>query len=407
MNNLETNNLKKILLFSLINSSIFIAFQPGFFPRLLIAALMNTSGILLVISFFKYKRKTIDKVSYFNVLFTLLILWSLFTVFRSVSLNSVTMISLFGHYLMGWAWMAPMAIVFGFKIANWILLFDFFITLLKVGSIVALGSYFYSTATIFGIIEWMAFFPIILLTFNFQSKDNKNILIFSIFSYLMLSYFGSQRANIIFLSLFVSFFIIESFKEAKVSALKKFLTLFFMLIGLVIIAVQASSFIADMSNNKELMTDTRTFLFLEMFNDMSLSETIIGRGAMGTYFSPYFYMIEVLDMVSDSSTRSVNEVGYLQIILKGGYIMMGLYILILLPAAYLGIFRSKNIIAKSCGYFVLTYLIMWCVSYYIVYSAEYLLLWMATGTCISKSARNVKNDAMLIKIKEKVRFVKL
>ena len=139
-----------------------------------------------------------------------------------------------------------------------------------------------------------------------------------------------------------------------------------------------------------------------MFHDMSEPEQIIGRGALGTYYSPYFAMLHHSGVKGgDSAIRSVNEIGYLEMVLKGGYIMLILYLLILLPAAYLGIFKSNNTIARMSGYLIAIYLIVWLVSYYSVYSAEYLLLWMAVGTAISPQARKISDDEIKAYINER------
>jgi len=45
--------IKIIMLFSLINSSVFLAFDPGTVGRLFIVTLMNLSVLLLFVSFYK------------------------------------------------------------------------------------------------------------------------------------------------------------------------------------------------------------------------------------------------------------------------------------------------------------------------------------------------------------------
>jgi hypothetical protein len=116
------NVLKIIILFSLVNSSIFIAFHPSGIFRLLIAFMMNISGVLLVTYFFKISIRKFDVNLYFKTIFSLLLIWSTFTIFRGLSYDQKSLITLFGHYLMGWAWLCPLAIVFGFNINNWLLL---------------------------------------------------------------------------------------------------------------------------------------------------------------------------------------------------------------------------------------------------------------------------------------------
>ena len=89
--------LKLILLFALLNSSIFIVLHPSGALRLLIAGLMNISGVLLIIYFFKISKRKFDANLYFKIIFFLLISWSLYTIFRSFALDSKTLMTLFGH----------------------------------------------------------------------------------------------------------------------------------------------------------------------------------------------------------------------------------------------------------------------------------------------------------------------
>ncbi len=398
------NVLKIIILFSLVNSSIFIAFHPSGIFRLLIAFMMNISGVLLVTYFFKISIRKFDANLYFKTIFSLLLIWSTFTIFRGLSYDQKSLITLFGHYLMGWAWLCPLAIVFGFNINNWLLLFNFFSKLLFLGSSLALVSFVFPQKIAFGLLEWMAFLPVLLLTYFYQNKNNKKVIWLTIFSYVILTFVCSQRVNAIFLILLILFFTFEYYRLNTIKKYNKFILTLVLLVGSIYLAFQLSSFIFSLSQNKEASTDTRTFLFIELFSDMSDDELIIGRGVLGTYYSPYFAYTEKNHLEGDSSTRSVSEVGYLEMILKGGFVMMILYLLILLPAAFLGIFKSKNIIARMSGYFILSYLVLWTVSYYPVYSAEYILLWMAVGTATSRSARNIKNSDIFVKVNKRFEF---
>jgi len=308
--------------------------------------------------------------------------------------------TLFGHYLLGWGWLAPLAIIFGINIKNWKLLFSFFGKLLFIGILISFLGLYLPEDKVYGLLGWMAFFPIILLTFFTQTRTNKVILLISISAYLFLSFQASQRINSVFLLLLVIFFIIEYFRQAKINLYLK-APLFLILIIISSLSLfQLSNTINQVSNNKQATTDTRTFLFEELYADMSKKELILGRGAMGTYYSPYFALLKRLEISGgDSATRSVVEVGYLQMILKGGYIMLFLYLLFLLPAAYLGIFKSHNSIARMSGYYILLYLLLWTVSYVPVYSAEYILLWMSAGTALSPSARKLRDEEILIQKK--------
>lgn len=406
--NKEVNILRIIILFALVNSSVFIAIGGSGILRFISILLMNFSGLLLLFTFVnnikRFKKAHVGL--YFRFFFLLLILWSLFTVFRSFNFQGNRLISLFGHYLMGWAWLTPLAVIFGFNILNWPRLFSFFSKILLVSSIMGLYCFAYPSSYNSGLLESFVFLPILFLTFFFQSKRIKWIIIFSIPIYLLITFLVSQRVNVLFLALIFIFTFIQFLTIFKIKPTLLIFTVILLSIASLIALSKFDEFINKITQNEELTTDTRTFLFEELFQDMSNSELWLGRGAMGTYYSQYFDNLTQLGFEGDSETRSVNEVGYLQIILKGGYVMMILYLLILLPAAYLGIFKSKNTISKMSGFFILSYLIVWGISYYPVYSAEYILLWMATGTAISSNTRRLTNKHLLHKNRNKLYFNK-
>ncbi len=396
--------LKIILLFALINSSIFLGLKaPTGAIRLVIVFLMNISTILLIVYFFIIIKK-MDAGFYFKMLYTLLILWSLYIIYVSFNLQSKTLISLFGHYLMGWAWLTPLAIVFGFNILNWIRLFDFFVKLLLLASLVAIGSFFYPLDVNFGIYEWMTFVPILLLTYVYQKRFNQRVALIGIVVFVAVSFFISQRANFLFLSIILSFSLIDYFLFFKASLLRKVFISLFIALGLMTLYFQMDSIFEEASQNKEISQNTRDFLFEELFNDMTESELRVGRGALGSYYSPFFASLEKQNIPGDAPIRVINEVGYLQMILKGGYTMVALYLLILLPVAFLGIFKSNNVIARMSGYLILSYLILWTISYYPVYSAEYILLWMAAGTAMSPGARSMKDSDIFNYKNERLEF---
>lgn len=387
------NALKVILLFALINSSVFFAFHPegaGVGSRMIITGLLNISALLLIIYFFKIIKVNFDTGLYFKIMFILLVFWSIVTSLRGFSASPKQLFTLLGHLEMGWAWITPLAVVFGFNVLNWFSIFNLASKILLVASILSIGAMTYKESTLFGILELMTFLPIMALLYFQQSSFNKKIILIAIPAYIFVTIQVSQRANIIFFLIIFLFFVFETFRGAS-SKFNKVLISHTMLFLGILLVYQLSSIVSTVSNDKEASTDTRTFLFEEIFEDMSDIELVTGRGSMGTYYSPYFALLNELGLPGDSSDRSINEVGYLDILLKGGYTLIILYLLILLPSAYLGIFQSNNIIAKMCGYYILSYLILWLVSYHPIYSAEYILLWMAAGTTMSKSARQTRD----------------
>jgi hypothetical protein len=90
--------------------------------------------------------------------------------------------------------------------------------------------------------------------------------------------------------------------------------------------------------------DTRTFLYEEVFGDMKGSDLLLGRGFLGTYFSPYFLWLQTnnRDFTGDYYYRFSVEVGFLQFLLKGGFVYFILYITPLVAACYKGLFTPHG-----------------------------------------------------------------
>ena len=404
MKNNTNNNIllqiKIIITFALINSSYFIAIGDNGTIRFICILLMNLSGLLIILNYLKYQKKLRSmKVNYyFRTIIFFLILWSLYTFFRSFSLDIKSLISLFGHPIMGWTWLAPFSLICGLNMLIWKNLSKYFSNILLVGIFLGLIGIFSTEKVARGILEFFVFLPILLFTLKYQRKKIKRITVFSVVIFIALSFVVSQRVNSIYLFLIIVFAYNEHIRYSK---RKNFIKLFWLICSLLIVNFIFTTFNEKNSTLKdsELFKDNRSFLFTEMFTDMKANELIIGRGALGKYYSDYFYYASrTRGVQSDNENRSSIEVGYLQLILKGGYIMFFLYILILLPVAFLGIFKSKNTICKMCGYYILIYVICWSVSYYPIFSAEYILLWISVGTILPKKNRLQLNRELFNKI---------
>jgi len=389
--------LKIILLFITLGASLIEVFHPSGFslPKLAIVTLFIISINLILIFFYKNLYQFENIQFYFQVIFILLIIWTLFTIARSLDTNSKDLITLFTHMRVGGlSWLPPLAIIFGLNIKNWLIIFKFIPKILFFGIILSIISLIISID--FGTKVWLSFFPVMLLTYLYHPKSTQRIILLSVLMYILISILTSQRANAIFIALMIVFFIGEYLRDKDISIYKK-VSLFLISSVIVLFGVLAmNALINDVKQDKEASADTRTFLFVELFADMSDNEMIIGKGALGTYYSPYFAEIRSEGMGGDSSTRATNEVGYLFILLKGGIIMIVLYLLILIPVAYLGIFKSDNIITRMCGYYILTYLLLWMVSFPQEFLPKFIILWMAVGTIISDSNRKLQNNDLMI-----------
>lgn len=121
----------------------------------------------------------------------------------------------------------------------------------------------------------------------------------------------------------------------------------------------------------------------------SRQEWMLGKGMNGKYFCPI-----VMNQADKSYERGVIETGYLQIVLKGGYISLILLLSMLVPAVFKGFFDSKNMFCKAAAMFI----VLWMVSLYPSvpnnFSMNYLFLWIAVGICYSEKLRQLP-DAII------------
>lgn len=102
-------------------------------------------------------------------------------------------------------------------------------------------------------------------------------------------------------------------------------------------------------------TDTRSFLYRELFEDLKPNELLTGRGFSGTYFSTFFLNVwSQPDEMGISFIRFTIEVGFLQLILKGGILYYILFIALPFISCMRGLFK-KNASALSFAFSVLIF----------------------------------------------------
>lgn len=131
--------------------------------------------------------------------------------------------------------------------------------------------------------------------------------------------------------------------------------------------------------------DTRSYVVLYFFDDMNLKDWIIGKGINGQYFCP----------TEDSFYRNGIESDYLNIILKGGIVDLGLLLLILIPAVFKGLLYSKNMLSKAAGIWILFYIFCLFPTPNTKFTLFYLIVWTSVGICYSKKIRALSDDSLI------------
>jgi hypothetical protein len=220
---------------------------------------------------------------------------------------------------------------------------------------------------------------LILLTFPYQTKRNKYIAFTVIIVSILFSIIRARRALLIMtISPLVITYILLLYSQKKnfIVALLPFL------IVMIILTFGGNGNAKSTPRIFRLLSDratedTRTGVEEAFYHDMTPQDWIIGKGINGKYYCPG------IDIASLTDYRSMIETDYLNIILKGGLISLGLLLLIAIPSLIKGLFYSKNILSKAAAIWIL----LWIVELYPAnvsnFSLHYLLFWMAIGICNS------------------------
>ncbi len=133
---------------------------------------------------------------------------------------------------------------------------------------------------------------------------------------------------------------------------------------------------------EEHVADTRTFLYEEVFEDLTENNAwIYGKGINGTYYSAYFDH----KYSTENEYRFGAEVGMLFFLLKGGIIQAVLYLLLLLWATYRCVVLSENKYIILLGLMLLSHYVLLFVEEVPHYDLYSIVMWFYIGAACSVS----------------------
>jgi hypothetical protein len=151
---------------------------------------------------------------------------------------------------------------------------------------------------------------------------------------------------------------------------------------------QVQSGSSQINEQSDLSSDTRTFLYEEVFASMIIrnSSFIIGEGGGSGYQTEAF-----ADSTLNSSGRFASEVGFLNTLLYSGLIGVFLYGAMLFSAAYYAINRSNNYISKMLGLFLTGHWLIFFLEDITKLDLNFFFIWLAIGLCLSNKFRSLKD----------------
>lgn len=146
----------------------------------------------------------------------------------------------------------------------------------------------------------------------------------------------------------------------------------------------SNSFFDIFSTMSERITaDTRSGTEKDFYNDMELSDWILGRGVDGTYKSLSVSLVDQLH-------RFLIETGYLNLVLHGGLLFLLPYVYFLVESSYLGFFKSRNTYIKGFAMYIFVHLIFLYPGGTPSLDLRYTILFVLIGFCIN--SYNIEKD---------------
>lgn len=340
---------------------------------------------------------------YLKVLYFLYTAWLLFTVSRGFKFDRVFLFeNVFNASAGLLPYFAPVVLLFP---KNIFYLRRLFVTIAVLGVIFLVYSLIYrgqllyagedlASQAIMEIFAKTLSIPcgFLILTYLYQPKWRKLFAFAIVILALLLALIRGRRAiTVMNLSYLMFFYFIYLYINRI-----KFTTLVFSLFIISLIAVGGFKYYS--ANKKgtfsvltsRLNEDTRSAVETCFYDDMKTEDWIIGRGMLGEYYCPGVDEASYENSYTDY--RSIIETDYLNIVLKGGLISLGLVLLITIPAAIMGIFYSRNILSKAAGIWILFWIMDLYPATVTTFTLNYLIVWICVGICYSRAIRKMSEE---------------
>lgn len=376
------------------------------FLNIFITSLLLLSTI--IIFFICFERRTLLKQvpKKTRIIFYLLFLWALVIIVRSFSLSIQDWLTNFGNIYTAFAWLSPLVLVLGLKIENWSLVFKAISFMFSIMIICFLLLPFLEINE-----EWIQLLRpicfVLLIGLNRFGSLNRLKSYAIIVIYIILNlWVSSRRVDLLFLFITFSFIIMDKLIAIQIKKILIKYIIFGFIVVLTLIFTIGYQHISNLVSQIIEFQDSRTFLFTELMQDLNVTEKFTGRGSLGTYYSEFMagtkrYTVQILKQKwwGDSAVRITTEVGYLQMILKGGFILLTLNLIIFIKSSYVAIFKSNNKFIKRLGYYILIIAILTIIEFRPTFTPTFIILWMAIGTVSVKKYRMMTNEEINALIK--------
>ena len=238
---------------------------------------------------------------------------------------------------------------------------------------------------------------ILLLTFPYHRKKINLVVIISIIISLVAFLITARRNMIVYYVAVIGMALIILKLSKTIGKQKKALLIFVILLIISILTFVFFEYIDLFSfviSRFETGFESRESIIDEFIYDFNNTpvDWYTGRGIFGSFRTNILILNDAL------GTRDVIENGYLIQILRGGYIYLGLVILLSISAIYKGLFKSKNLLSKAFAFIIIIYFID-MVGYGVAENhIKFLIIWVGIAVCNTKSFLEMNEHEIAQKI---------
>ncbi|GAB3555235.1 hypothetical protein [Spirosoma fluminis] len=392
---LEKWDLFWVLLLLCIYQGQIQYFQPKGFNivKITIASALIIAFFLIIRIIKKRLRKNTTFSFFINLYLIIYLFYSLITVFRCFKVDVQVIANLLGNYSTGIGLLVPLMVFIGDKIKNHDILIRTGLKLTLIGIFL----------TPLGLINGrMGFFasPFVQVSYllipfwPYINKKQKLIVVLGLIACLLTGLFTDVRSVILREVLIVSIYTLYTTLRQK--SVISYLTTIIASLTILTLVMYADD-IVSLYGQREINVfgvkidndQNRAWMYEEVITDLKKGNDIFfGRGALGKYFSSFFYSVyQQQGESADEYNRYNIEVGLLAYLLKGGVVLLCSTLLLLLSASFMAFYKSKNLLIKGFGIIILCHTLVMIVENHPKLGVYDVIVWFFVGSCLSKTMR--------------------
>lgn len=147
-----------------------------------------------------------------------------------------------------------------------------------------------------------------------------------------------------------------------------------------------------------LVQDTRTFLFIELREDLSSTDSwMFGKGIFGTYYSQVMHNALMRKDYSDNENRLGTECGYLWLLLKGGIIYCLLYFFLFYISILKGC-KYNDAFTMALAFIIANRLLLMFISFTPALDISNMFTWLFVTYLLQYKPQNKKEQTENMKL---------